>query len=592
MRFLAGVCVFAISCAQAQDAARDSREPFNWALIAAERFTGFSNPVVSTHSLARLAAIVCSHDRDAGSILFERTFRKMEGLKDDIFRDPSIPHMPADSLSSLWNTASAAATKCDSALVRSANDPALKERLNRERSSDSLSVLQAATSRIQADPERASQLAEFVMETVDPAAVDYEALALFLGKLRDRAPDLSDELFEAALSTAVAERNTASFSILGKYLFTSARISASPFGGLPGPIPTQDAVTYQGSNSRLYEFSTVRGVAQAQQISRYIRGLTEMITSKLNSSDPTAMPQLDLEAAGTLAEFMAKHAGALELPEEGAVNDIVRRLTPLLAGKPRPVALIRSLQNSYPKVAMHIAVRKILELIRSKDFDQARASIAKLDGPSVAGQVTLILNFAEAAAAIENGDTVKAVQLIGQLSGRYINVKKTLLYAALISKTTPEQGESILVSARQELAPLPPEFRTWLNSLLARALLKENPDRALGLLSEIVQAQNAARTAPRNWRFGVLSPPYHETDIHPLLLTKDGIAQMSLWHLRVPFAIPLTGAYTLADVLHLAPPVDLLRLEIAALELKDETQRADALLELAELHFKAAELPR
>jgi hypothetical protein len=114
----------------------------------------------------------------------------------------------------------------------------------------------------------------------------------------------------------------------------------------------------------------------------------------------------------------------------------------------------------------------------------------------------------------------------------------------------------------------------------------------LGLLSEIVQAQNAARTAPRNWRFGVLSPPYHETDIHPLLLTKDGIAQMSLWHLRVPFAIPLTGAYTLADVLHLAPPVDLLRLEIAALELKDETQRADALLELAELHFKAAELPR
>jgi hypothetical protein len=338
----------------------------------------------------------------------------------------------------------------------------------------------------------------------------------------------------------------------------------------------------------------VRFGVQFDLVVRYIHGLMERVSNKHDSlGDLVANPHLDLEAARTLADFMAKHAESLDLPEADALKPIIATLKARPGGQSAlPPQIIASLANPYPKNVSNIAARRVLELIRSKDFDQARLAVSDFEDRDLRGAWNFVVNYYDAAEAVYKGDAAKAMQFISQfLPPPYYNVKKTLLFAGMVAKSNRDDGESLLGMALGEVAPLPPEHRVWTISLLAGALMQENPDRAFNLLGDVVKAQNAARATPRSWSVRVPDPAFARTDIRELLLTKDGIMLSSLSFspggigLPVFLRVPPAVTHTLTEVFYLAPPTELQRLEFLTQELKNEADRAEALNTIAELHF-------
>jgi hypothetical protein len=71
--------------------------------------------------------------------------------------------------------------------------------------------------------DRAAQLANAALDAVDPDVLDAVLLTKFLSLLRDRAPDLSDDLFVRTLDVIMSATvpNPGSLQELAKYLFTA-----------------------------------------------------------------------------------------------------------------------------------------------------------------------------------------------------------------------------------------------------------------------------------------------------------------------------------------------------------------------------------
>jgi hypothetical protein len=475
------------------------------------------------------------------------------------------------------------------------NSKAYSDRQERERSSANNTVLQAALGRYQDDPDRAAQLAEFVLDAADPQLLDYETLGLFLARLRDRAPDLSDPLFERALRIAVSERNTASFSILGKYIFTSARLNGRP--------DTDNlADSYPGTRALLYDFSQIRESAHAEQVSRYIEALTEMAERQVQPTYDRPNQFFDLESAMYLMRFLGQHAEALELPEATGTKSQALALESRLTGQPaQPVGLMPQLKGAFSKNAGTIAARTMLEMLaraRTKeDFDRAREFRGQLGEIALRMQLDPLADFAEAAVAVSGSDMSLALPLANRVSG---GVKRPLLYAGIIPKVSREDGRKHLSVAIRAAALLPPEFRAAMTYALAAAQMRKDPDQAFFTLTEAILAQNAALAKPRSWRFdprgtrglGATAGTAGTgagTDVASILLSKTGFTQVidtGRARLRYPLKVAGVEAFTLPEVIRRVEGIDLTRIEATILELKDESQRADALLALADLRFR------
>ncbi len=172
----------------------------DWAIALGSRYQTFQEPVVSVYTTAGLANIVCAVDRAAGAALYSDALSGLRQLTPRRFLDARHVR-PSPSFTALWKTVTSSARKCDPALEQNFDTERARAKMQSERQSAN-STLRLAFSRIESNPNRAGQLAEAAISATDPEFLDIALLTQFLSQLRDRAADVSDDVFPAAAAHA------------------------------------------------------------------------------------------------------------------------------------------------------------------------------------------------------------------------------------------------------------------------------------------------------------------------------------------------------------------------------------------------------
>ena len=178
-------------------------EALQWSIALSGRFRELRDPVVAAHAMANLGALVCAHDRIAGAALFQDALSRLRILTPESFRLPNHI-LPVASFTVLWSTATSNAAKCDPALEQFSDAERAWAKMSTERQQAN-ATLERGISLIEDRPDRAAQLAESAMSASDPSVLDADQLTEFLSKMRDRAPDLADDVFSDALDFLTAK---------------------------------------------------------------------------------------------------------------------------------------------------------------------------------------------------------------------------------------------------------------------------------------------------------------------------------------------------------------------------------------------------
>src|SRR5207247_9153846 len=109
------------------------------------------------------------------------------------------------SYAELWKFVGPAALKCDPDLSQFTAADSSRAKLDDERRQANRK-LKTALEVVDSNPDRAAQLAGAALAASVPFELDFDVLLTLLSKLRDRAPDLSDELFPEALDFVTSDR--------------------------------------------------------------------------------------------------------------------------------------------------------------------------------------------------------------------------------------------------------------------------------------------------------------------------------------------------------------------------------------------------
>lgn len=199
------------------------RTAVGWATGVAGKFAIVSNTVISAYSLGQLAALTYEYDLSAASGMFRQAIGRLNAIPWEIFFDAQVPRLPVASFTGLWRMISTSLKKCDLTLAGLIDTQAFELRRNDERRNANNSVIAQimALKRYEQDPDRTAQLADLVLEAGDPASIDFGGLELFLAKLRERSPELADDVFKHALDTVANAPSPSTLDLdkLGKYLF-------------------------------------------------------------------------------------------------------------------------------------------------------------------------------------------------------------------------------------------------------------------------------------------------------------------------------------------------------------------------------------
>jgi hypothetical protein len=581
----------------------------SWATASAERYSKFTNPVVSAYAYGRLGAIVCPHDKYAGSALFRQAITRMEAIKTEIFLDPMVRVLPVASFTGLFKSISTNAILCDATLKGLTEADSFKQRLANERAAANNTVLGIALKRIEADPDRASQLAELVLEAGDPNTIDFDGMTGFLAKLRERSAELGDEVFLHSLENILAQpvRSTANLNVIGKFLFVSVQLR-------PRPDVQNLAEGTPFANTTHYWFQTTRETANTDLVTVYIQGLVRMINDSLNPIPNDLRQNAQFNATTTiyLAQLLKRQAAVLEPGVLEELDSAVQRLRVTMGGGQNAPLPPEVPSDNDAAAAVYRRARDLVSLIRRGEFDAARRDLSSLGEARLTPQLATLIDFAEGAEAIKAGDTTLATRIASQLQP---GVQRTLLYSGIVFLLDPRDGGSILALALRETQAMPLEFNAALSTGLIGALLTRDPQRALSIVPSVIASQNSALNAPRRWRFdprrlrgprSSAGPSGEGTalDIPNIPLGRRGfnyvvdtgfrnalVGNTSTGRISFPLNVPNTGPFLLPDVLRRAKTLDPQFLEAMVLELRDETQRANALLAIAELRFSLAAPP-
>src|ERR1035437_5094926 len=87
-------------------------EGLRWLAALHDRFGQVHDPVVRIYAKARLAALVCSQDKAAGTRQFREAFDELRNLPDNAF-DKSPVVLPIDTFGALWTLVAPPAKDCN-----------------------------------------------------------------------------------------------------------------------------------------------------------------------------------------------------------------------------------------------------------------------------------------------------------------------------------------------------------------------------------------------------------------------------------------------------------------------------------------------
>jgi hypothetical protein len=580
--------------AQPPDDANARRDALEWAVALRGRIRTMSNPVVATFGLARLGGVVCAQDPTSGAGIFREAFTALDNIPANAFEQRGTTPLPAASFSGLWKFTTSSAGQCDKSLAGIATTDRARARMAEERQRANLTLRRAyelldpnlALDRA-SQMNRADQLVAAAMEAGDPAMLDIALLTQTLSLLRDRAPDLSDQLFTGALDFVMSPAVPIPDNLqeLGKYLFTAPQY-------VRRPDIEQAHDSFEIGGIIVENLMATRDSANPDNIEQYLQAVTDLLANNDSVSfNPVVTYALVYQMLPRARDLAPDRVDALEkalaqLQSLGAAAQVQANLGPWLVPDPDANAAARD----------YYYTGKIRKLASAGGFDDARDLLAQLSDASLRTQVKALVDFAEAAHDIGQKRLDEALSLANLLRP---GVKRTMLYAGLISAGGRDLALQVLPMAQRDAALLPAEQRVRLNSALATGMLKADVDTAFTVLDSLIRAYNDVYISPRRGRFDPRSArrTYEaradtSTDTALILPASGGFyeaVQTGFGRQNFRLRVPGVDAFGLGDFLIQAGGrADPAHLGAMLLSLRDENTQANALIDLAAGRMRAA----
>jgi hypothetical protein len=587
----------AVCCAAvAQDAAK-LRDALEWTIAQRGRMQQMTNRVVQVHGIASLGMLVCPEDRSEGSGLFRQAIAALHGVPQSAFRDKGTTVLPVASFSGLWKYVVPAALKCDPGLADAANNSQSKARLEEEKRSAN-QTLESAWALI--DPslvldkadnnDRAAQMANAALDAGDPDVLNIVLLTRFMSQLRDRAPDLSDDLFQRALDFVMSATvpNPGSLQELAKYLFTSPKY-------LDQPDTDQNGENFQMGGVTIEMLTATRVSANPDDIEALIGTTLRLL--KL----PTAAA-MNPSVAYALSYQLIPRARDLAPDRVNDLQDALSQLASQVSSSAQIEARLGPAENpdqysGDPAYRDFQLTGRIKGELAAGRIDRAREWLSRITDSDTRSQLAELIKFTEAGRAVE-AHSDQALPLANRLRG---GIKRSLIYVGIIGNAVqPDAALQVLPLAVHEVEPLPAEQRIRLLAGITAALVKTDTQSAAGTLDLLVRAYNDVYSNPRRGRFEPRAARQifsrdaavdTSTDSSLILAGTRGMyeaVQTERGRHNFVLKVPGVSALNLASFLMAAGAIEPGRLEGTILGLRDENTRAQALVRIGDLRIRTA----
>jgi hypothetical protein len=557
----------------------------DWAVALRGRYDQFKEPVASVYGTASLAKLVCAVDHAAGLGLYQEALRGLSMLTPQRFVE-ARHLLPSPSFTALWKSVTGNARKCDASLEQYFDNEHARAKIQSERQSAN-DTLRRANARIDSDPDRAGQLAEAAIGVTDADHLDIPLLTLFLSQLRDRAPEVSDDVFPVALDL-IASAQAPSPGLLmelGKYLFVSHR-----YLSYPDKDENNDVFTVNGSS--IANFQEIRQSTIPDEVRDYIEAAFKVLgTDNQAEYDPLA--------AYAIAYQLIPRVSDLAPDEADRLRELLAQLQ-VLAGTgasqvQSQLALSTLDPNSEDEAGKRAhVIRAVFSAVAAGKFAEAR-ELGKGNSDLVSrNQIASLIDFGEAAAAASHKEIAWASTLANSLVP---GVKRSMLYAGIAAVSSGREAAiGPLQLALRDIQALPAEQRTFTLAANAGAIFNIASDNGLTTLGLLIEAANDAYMRPRKGFFDpkILRRFDRKADLgtdSPLILfNRRGLCEVvDTGQHRYTFGLKIPGvsALTLPAVLPLVREADPARLEALILGLQDEMQLAYAMNALAAIRLNA-----
>jgi hypothetical protein len=205
MRRVLGFTLAVCGCASAQDALK-LRDALEWTIAQRGRMAQMASPVVRVYGMASLAALVCAENPLEGSGLYRDAIGSLHNVPTGAFDEKGTTVLPAASFTGLWKYVVPAALKCDPLLADVTANERSKERIESEHAAANATLKRAwdlvdpnAPLDKQDNQDRAAQVANAALDAGDPETLDIELLAEVISRVRERVPELAEDLFDRAV---------------------------------------------------------------------------------------------------------------------------------------------------------------------------------------------------------------------------------------------------------------------------------------------------------------------------------------------------------------------------------------------------------
>jgi hypothetical protein len=569
-------------------AAQNKKNNLAWAEGLAGRFQQLHDPVVAAYAISQLGGLACPHDREAGSRLFRDSLARLRNLTPSSFTS-ARRRLPIPSFTSMWNYLTPKAAKCAPELSDLFDPERAKAKMQEEkqRANDDVRAAYSALD-IDSNPDRAAQLVETALSVSDPSLLDIPTVTLFLSHLRDKAPDISDDLFPQVLDFIASTREPSPGLLLelGKYLFTAQRY-------VEGQDVMQQSDIRQVGATSIANFMANRKSSSSDDIHDYIDAALKVLTATNDPYyDPVAAYAVGYQMLSKVDDFAPEDAEKLRsvVPQiEQQAGSSAGQVQNAVAGAERadPAG------GEGARLQNHI-VRQVFGMISIKHFPEARDLVQKIDDTSIGSQVRTLIDFGETAAALDRKDTQWAFTLSNPIRG---GMKRALLYAGMTASAhDPEEALSYLGLGIHDTELLPAEQRMVATTALMNAILGRDLENGISALSLFVRAANDAYTSPRHGRFepDVVRKIYSKsatafTDSALILANRRCLCEVvDTSRGRHTFALKVPGVETatLTGAIASLPLVDFLRLEGILAGIRDENLMSSQLNILAALRLR------
>jgi hypothetical protein len=565
------------------------RDALEWAVALRGRIREMHNPVVVAYGTGRLAAVVCAKDPVPGAGIFRDAIAFTDGIASDAFLQKGTTVLPVASFSGLWKFVMPAALKCDATLYQPSIAARAKARMDEERRKANDTLHRAAgfldSSQVvdkQLQLDRAGQLVQAALEAGDPETLDMELLTQVLCLLHERAPDLSDDLFVRAVDFVMSAEppNPGNLQELGKYLFTAPRYTSTP-------DEEEQHESFTVGQAVVENLMGTRDSANSDCIQAYIEALAQL------SSKPESVARNVVVTYATAYQMMSRVQDLLPDRMEQMLRMLDRLEEAAGASAQQVQAKVGAAENPDPAGGSPAArnywyVGRIQGLLAAGRFADARAMQTRMDDAPAAAQVGTLIDFAEAAAAIQK-DPEWAMTLANR---QRAGVKRSLLYAGIMAASkSPGSAVQVLQLAMRDVALLPAEQRIRLYAAVGGAVLRSDGDAGLNVMSDLVTAYNDQRVSPRKGVFDprsvrrIYNPKADSaTDSALVLPSSRGFyeaVETERGRHNFTLRVPGVDSFNMAQFLQHADRVEWARVAAVLTGLRDENMQVNSLVDLA-----------